>query len=522
MDRCAPDPPSDFEMSDDTNQQQDGLFGLLVSQLNEFVIVLLDWEGNFTSWHPGVEAQLGYSRDEFLGMNAEILLPPPERLEGASQRELREAAETGRASDTRWLVRRGGQRILAEGVTIALRDRAGQLRGFGKVIQDVTERKNAEDDLRVLARALEESPVLIRSWEGIIEHWTSGCERLYGWTAQEAVGQLSDELLQTTYPAPLEQIHDQLLATGMWQGELQQFRRDGSPVYVAAQWVVLSDDSNEPMSIISTHTDITSRLEMQQELEAVNERLKSMAHELERSNEELEEFARIASHDLSAPITSTRWLVDLLATRHAQNLTGEGQKCLKQISQGLERMADLVEAVLAHARLGKTAIGAGASTGAGEALAMAIENLQRDIQTAGATIQCEPLPELLIQAQPLAQLFQNLLSNAIKYRRPEVPLLIRITASREGALWLICVQDNGIGIEPEWYQRIFQPLQRRHGMDISGSGIGLATCKKIVTRAGGRIWVESEVGVGSAFYFTLPGTADPRSTPVTPATSVTA
>jgi signal transduction histidine kinase len=211
-----------------------------------------------------------------------------------------------------------------------------------------------------------------------------------------------------------------------------------------------------------------------------------------------------------------------LATRHSQNLGGEGKKCLKQISQGLERMADLVEAVLAHARVGKTAIGAVESSSAAEALAMAIANLQRDIQTAGAIIAQDPLPDVLIQAQPLTQLFQNLLSNAIKYRRPDVSPSIKISASREGALWLISVQDNGIGIEPEWYERIFQPLQRRHGMDVAGSGIGLATCKKIVTRAGGRIWVESEVGVGSTFYFTLPGSADPRATLVPPVNSAMA
>jgi len=497
-------------MADDFSQSQEDLFTLLVSQLKEFVIVLMDREGNFTSWHPGVEAQLGYTRSEFAGRNGTILLPMGERVGGAFGSELEVAAQTGRAFDTRWLVRKDGRRILSEGVTVPLRNAQGQLLGFGKVIQDVTERKNAEDDLRILARALEESPVLIRNWDGVIEHWTAGCERLYGWTAAEAVGQNSHILLKTVYPAPLEQIHEQLLANGMWQGELRQMRRDGTLVYVAAQWVLLSDESEEPISIISTHTDITGRLEMQQELEAANERLKSMAHELERSNEELEEFARIASHDLSAPITSTRWLVDLLETRHAQNLNAEGQKCLKQVSLGLERMADLVEAVLAHARVGKSAIGASETASAEDALAAAIANLQLDISTAGAQIAYDTLPELLIHAQPLTQLFQNLISNAIKYRRSDVTPAINITASREGGMWLIGVEDNGIGIEPEWLQRIFQPLQRRHGMDIAGSGIGLATCKKIVTRAGGRIWVESKLGVGSTFYFTLPGASDNR------------
>ncbi len=244
---------------------------------------------------------------------------------------------------------------------------------------------------------------------------------------------------------------------------------------------------------------------MQQELEAVNERLEQITLELERSNEELEEFARITSHDLSAPITSTRWLVDLLSSRHGGQLDPSGQECLQQVSRGLERMAGLVEAVLAHAQVGKSAIGSPVTTQAEAALAIAVDNLGKDIENSGAVIRHGPLPELLIQPQALNQLFQNLLSNAIKYRRPDTCPLIEISAMRQGSMWLIELKDNGIGIEKEWFERIFQPMQRLHGAEIAGSGIGLATCKKIVTRAGGRIWVESEVGCGSTFFFTLPG-----------------
>jgi light-regulated signal transduction histidine kinase (bacteriophytochrome) len=249
---------------------------------------------------------------------------------------------------------------------------------------------------------------------------------------------------------------------------------------------------------------------MQEELEAVNDRLKRMAVELERSNEELEEFARIASHDLSAPITSTRWLVDLLSTRHAEKLDPSGRDCLKQVSQGLERMAGLVEAVLAHAQLGKSAIGSSVTTQAQTALEIALDNLRKDIESSDAVIRHDPLPELLIEQQALSQLFQNLLLNAIKYRRPDARPVIEISVVREGSMWLIGVRDNGIGIQPEWFERIFQPMQRLHGADIAGSGIGLATCKKIVTRAGGRIWVESQVGSGSSFFFTLPGPPSPQ------------
>lgn len=362
------------------------LFELLVNSVSELVIVLIDNQGNFCSWHPGVENLLGYNSDEFIGQHLRILLPEGERNSGSAERELQLAAEAGRASDTRWLVRKDGQPVFVDGFTFGLKDGSGKLAGFGKLIQDVNERRIAELNL-----------------------------------------------------------------------------------------------------------------------EGVHKQLKSAANELESSNEDLEEFARIASHDLSAPIMSTRWLVDLLSTRHGNRLDPEGQKCLKQIGLGLERMADLVDGVLAHAQFGRSAIISTEATRAEDAVMAALDNLQRDIDVSEASIRRDILPELFVRPQPLTQLFQNLLSNAIKYRRVDVPLKIRIESAKRDDMWQLTIADNGVGIPPDWSERIFQPLQRRHGMDVPGSGIGLATCKKIVTRAGGSIWVESVVGEGSTFYFTLPG-----------------
>jgi light-regulated signal transduction histidine kinase (bacteriophytochrome) len=269
--------------------------------------------------------------------------------------------------------------------------------------------------------------------------------------------------------------------------------------------VKLEPRGGEEPLIVSTHSDITSRLEMQHELESANSRLKMMTDELARSNEELEEFARIASHDLSAPITSTRWLVELLTTRHGNQLDAEGQKALAQVATSLARMSDLVEAVLKHAKVGNSPIATFEESDTALAIEVALENLRRDVATSGARITYGELPPLLIGQQALTQLFQNLLSNAIKYRRSDATPKIEIGAEHSGALWRVYVRDNGMGIEPEWFERIFLPMQRRHSSKIAGSGIGLATCRKIVNRAGGRIWVESELGVGSTFYFTLPG-----------------
>ena len=439
------------------------LLELLVAQLHEFVIVLTDKDGVFTSWNPGVQEVFEYGADEFIGQSGEILFPLSERLTGVPRRELEHAAETGHTSDTNWLVTKSGVQILVEGVTVALRDNGGNLMGFGKVLRDVTERKNAEDSLKALARALDQSNVIVRSWDGAIEHWTAGCERLYGWTAQEAVGQICQELLKSEFPIPLEEINRQLKATGTWAGELEHSRRDGTRLSIAATWVFLQDGPNEPGMVIETQTDVSERSQMRRELETANEQLQKIKGELERSNEELEEFARITSHDLSAPITSTRWLTDLLDSRHSARLDEDGKRCVRQISQGLTRMADLVEGILAHARVGRSAIRDSHRTEVEEAFAMALENLRRDVETSGAVIEHDPLPMVQVESRAVSQLFQNLLSNALKYRRPDVPPSVQVSVAKQDGMWKFAIRDNGIGIEPEWLSVFFSPC--RGGMD---------------------------------------------------------
>lgn len=491
-----------------TEAQRQHLLDYLISQLTEFVVVVADVEGRFSSWHPGVKQLFGYDASEFLGMSVTMLLPEPDRLAGDGERELASAAVTGKASDTRWLVTKDGEQRLVDGVTLGLRDQRGNLVGFGKVLRDVTERRETEERLRALTRALDQSTVFMRELDGKVSHWTTGCERLYGWTASEAVGKASWDLLRTTFPQPIESIHAQLLRSGFWHGELGQTRRDGTQVYVSAYWVLLADEILEHSTIICTHSDITSRVQIQAELEVVNAQLERMTLELERSNRELEEFARIASHDLSAPITSTRWLVDLLAAKHTKELNEDGQKLLKQIGTGLQRMSELVDAVLQHAQVGTTSIASSEGSDASVALAAAIDDLRKDIETSGAKITSRSLPKLQITMQALTQLFQNLLSNAIKYRKPNTSPIVSVEAERAGEDWTISVSDNGIGIEAEWLERIFQPMQRRHGPEIAGSGIGLATCRKIVNRVGGEIWAESQAGAGATFHFTCPAAPD--------------
>jgi PAS domain S-box-containing protein len=463
----------------------------LVSQLSDYLVLLCDTEGKIISWHDPIRDQLGYSASDVIGKDIQQII----------------SAE-GLSNGTRWIFTKDNQKILMSGITLAIEDAHGRPAGFARIFRSVASERSSGINSRALIGALDHSNVLIRRWDGVIEHWTEGCERLYGFSAAEANGRVLHELLQTEYPMPIDQLQELLLLNGIWRGELKQRRKDGTPIFVSVQLVKLEPSHGELPLIVSTHSDITSRLEMQHELESANARLKMMAEELERSNEELEEFARIASHDLSAPITSTRWLVEILTLRHGKQLDEEGQKALAQVATSLERMSDLVEAVLTHAKVGTSPIATFEEADTELAVEVALENLRHDVTTSGAQVTYGRMPPLLIGQQPLTQLFQNLLSNAIKYRRPDATPVIQIAAGHSGALWRISVRDNGLGIEPEWFERIFLPMQRRHSSKVAGSGIGLATCRKIVNRAGGRIWVESDLAAGSTFFFTLPGSLE--------------
>ena len=481
------------------------LLTALVSQLTDYLVLICDTSGTVMSWHQPIEEQLGYSAAEIIGTPIDELMSlQNDQIPGSLQGYLAESSG-GPIPDLTWVATKNSGKILMSGVTLELRGTNGVVSGFARILRSVSSFKASEINSRALIGALEHSNVLIRRWDGVIEHWTEGCERLYGFSAVEATGKVLHDLLHTEYPRPIQQLQEELMINGVWRGELKQRRKDGTQVFVSVQLVKLEASRGQLPLIVSTHSDITARLEMQHELESANSRLKLMAEELERSNEELEEFARIASHDLSAPITSTRWLVEMLTSRHGKQVDADGQKALAQVAISLERMSDLVEAVLTHAKVGKSPIATFEEADAELAIEVALENLRRDVITAGAQVTYDRMPPLLIGQQPLTQLFQNLISNAIKYRRPDAAPVIKIGAKHSGALWRVCVRDNGMGLEPEWFERVFLPMQRRHSSKIAGSGIGLATCRKIVNRAGGRIWVESELGAGSTFFFTLPG-----------------
>ncbi|WP_425450226.1 sensor histidine kinase [Virgifigura deserti] len=239
-------------------------------------------------------------------------------------------------------------------------------------------------------------------------------------------------------------------------------------------------------------------------------KLSNYAKELERSNSELEQFAYVASHDLQEPLRMISSYCQLLQRRYKEKLDGDAEEFIGFAVEGAARMQRLINDLLAYSRVG-TRGKPFEDTDCNDVLDAALSNLQTVVAETRAQIAHDPLPRISGDPVQLTQLFQNLIANAIKFRKPppdEVPVAIQISAVLKDGDWVFSVRDNGIGIDPQYSERIFIIFQRLHDRsEYAGTGIGLAICKKIVERHGGRIWVDSAPGSGSTFYFTIPETA---------------
>lgn len=233
------------------------------------------------------------------------------------------------------------------------------------------------------------------------------------------------------------------------------------------------------------------------------EALRLTAEELARSNRDLEQFAYVASHDLQEPLRAVAGYVELLQHRYPDKLDAKGQQYIEGATDGAARMQKLIVDLLAFSCVGTQAKGF-ETADLKSALDTALTSLRVSIQETGARITSDSLPTLWVDAPQIAQVFQNLIGNAIKFRS-ELPPEIHVGAKKQPGRWLFSVRDNGIGIDPQYTDRIFLIFQRLHTRrQYSGTGIGLAICKRIVERHGGTIWVESQPEQGSTFYFTIP------------------
>ncbi len=337
----------------------------------------------------------------------------------------------------------------------------------------------------------------------------------------------------------------QALATkSLYESEHRVRVANGSYRFFAARAVPVLDANEEIQEWVGTHTDISDRKLAQAALQQANEELENkvqqrtaelqmLNEDLKRSNQELEQFAYVASHDLQEPLRAMTGYSQLLGQEYKDRLDESAQEYLAYIVDGAKRMQQLIQDLLTYSRVG-TRTQEFAPVDCNAALSLALSNLHVAIAESKAIITYDPLPKLIADKTQLVQLFQNLIGNAIKFCRQEPPQIHIGVVREEGgvggqrgrgaegqggrgagennnsalntqhSVWLFWVKDNGIGIKSQYLERIFEVFRRLHTRrEFTGTGIGLAICKKIVERHGGKIWAESELGVGTTFYLTL-------------------
>jgi PAS domain S-box-containing protein len=373
--------------------------------------------------------------------------------------------------------------------------------GFFAMDKDITERKQAEDQLAFQSMLLDTiyDRVTATDLSGRITYVNQAECEMFGKTAEELIGQHVEQYGEDPKRGATQQeIIETTLSEGRWRGEVVNIGKGGREIVLDSRTQLVYNEQGNPIGMVGISTDITARKQMEETLERY-------AADLERSNEELQQFAYIVSHDLQAPLRAVTGYLNLLKKRYRERLDDKAQKYINSAMSGAERMKEMIRALLNLSRV-KTRGEELTSTSAETVLKHVLDDLAPMIEESDAEVTHDPLPTVMADEAQLAQVFQNLIANGIKFRREGVRPRVHITARREGDEWVFVVEDNGIGIDPGQTDRIFQIFQRLHTREeYPGTGIGLALCRRIVERHGGRIWVESEVGTGSRFYFTLPG-----------------
>ncbi|KAA1262103.1 Phytochrome-like protein cph1 [Rubripirellula obstinata] len=466
-------------------------------------IIVTDASGHITLVNAPIENMFGYSRAEVIGQTVEMFMPNALRDQHRVDRQNYAKAPHHRAmADQKSLfgIHKTGKKVPLEiGLSpVVLADGPGVL----ACVVDVTERSIQESQNEKMRREtqliLDSIPAMViyKDDQNRILRVNQAASEMMGAPPQEIEGRhasdffvehekyfLDDQAVMKLGKPRLSIVEEIVMPSG----EVRWANRDKIPVF---------NDHGEAIGVIAVVDDITDLKQAKESLEASNE-------ELKRSNEELAQFAYVASHDLQEPLRKVTSYCTLIQEDYKDILDDNGRTYLNYVVDGAGRMRTLIQDLLSYSKL-DSARDENESVDLNKTVNLALENLAESVSESEAQITMDSLPMVIANERQCIQLFQNLIGNSLKYRSASAPV-IHIAAEERSGNWVVSVADNGIGIEPQYFDQIFGVFKRLHSMDAyAGTGIGLAICKRIVERLNGRIWVESTPGNGSTFFVEFP------------------
>ena len=376
------------------------------------------------------------------------------------------------------------------------------------------ELRHARDELEteVAARTQQASllnlthdTIFVRDMSDVITYWNRGAQELYGWTAAEAIGKRTHQLLQTVLPVSIEAIRAELLRADRWEGEIEATKADGTQVVVASRWSLQRDEQERPVAVLETNNDITERKRTEGAIRQLNAELAKQTTELEATNMELEAFAYSVSHDLRAPLRHMVGYTELLQKHASAILDERSRRYMLMILESAKRMGDLVDDLLAFSRIGRAETQK-TIVSLEQLVKEAVSEVQQETDGRNIVWSIGALPHVYGDRAMLRLALVNLISNAVKFTstRPQAEIEIGCTDGKDDAV-VVFIRDNGVGFEMKYVNKLFGVFQRLHRADeFEGTGIGLATVRRIIHRHGGSVWAEGLVDRGATFYFSVP------------------
>jgi PAS domain S-box-containing protein len=485
------------------------LFSKTVEQV-PLAVVVTDLAGKIEYVNPHAEVLSGYVSDELIGRDASMLGDD----QNAAQDEMWRTIRSGATWAGEFLNRRkDGSNYWQASTIFAVTDGEGAATHYVGIGEDVTARKRDQTALSAahaqLSAILDNTPVgiAIISINRTFLRVNRAFSSIFSLCKDDVEGKSTriiyrsdldyDDIGTRAYPL--------VQAGGTFSSKVPMIRQDDGHPIVVSLAATLVDEANPALGVVWAAEDISERLANEEKLAQANSELELRTSELSKVNEELEQFAYVASHDLRQPLRMVNSYVSLIERRLGTDIDGDMKDFIGFARDGAHRMDSLILGLLQYSRTGRTKT-SWVDVALDEVMAQAVHDLDVTIQEAGATVAvAKGLPVVVGDPIELMRLFENLLGNAVKYRAPDRAPVISITCEDSGDDWKICVVDNGIGIATDQRERAFGIFQRLvTDEQYEGTGIGLAVSKKIVELHGGRIWIEAAPGEGSIFVVTLP------------------